>query len=132
MEYRGVALIIFYDKRKRILLQYRKDGLGKGEDWGFLGGTIEKGETPKQTLIREVREELNHELKEYGFIGKFIKTDNKRTSHIYVYISPLKDKLSRFKQLEGTRMRLFSLKEAHKLNMALGDNEVIQKLRGIL
>ncbi len=37
--------------------------------WGLVGGTIEKGETPEQTLIREVREESNMKVLKFTPIG---------------------------------------------------------------
>ena len=38
-------------------------GYGKFKDgWEFPGGKIEQGETPKQAVIREVREELDTEI----------------------------------------------------------------------
>jgi 8-oxo-dGTP diphosphatase len=58
MKTRNVALIIFYDKDKRILLQDRR-GISKlGAEWGFFGGEIENDETPEQAVVRETKEEL--------------------------------------------------------------------------
>ena len=45
---RKVALIVFYDKENKILLQDRRKISKRGEEWGFFGGGIEEGETPKQ------------------------------------------------------------------------------------
>lgn len=47
------AAAVIFDKNGRILLQRRVDN-GK---WGLLGGHIEIGETFRETVVREVKEE---------------------------------------------------------------------------
>ena len=54
----GAAAIIVNDK-KQILLQRRVDN----DKWGIPGGCQEIGETFEQTVIREVKEETNLDVK---------------------------------------------------------------------
>ncbi len=55
-----VAAIIKRDNQ--ILATQRGAGEFKG-GWEFPGGKIEEGETPENALIREIREELDTEIK---------------------------------------------------------------------
>jgi len=71
-----VAVIVFYDEKKRILLQYRAGLSRYGTEWGFFGGKIESGETPEQALVREIKEELDYDLKEYKFLCELARATN--------------------------------------------------------
>jgi mutator protein MutT len=144
MKTRKVAVIIFYDKDNRILLQDRR-GISKlGEEWGFFGGEIKEGETPEQAVVRETKEELGFELKEYKYIGEYsyeIEDSLKKRFVNFdfdvilckVFVAPLRNNLSKFKLKEGKDMKFFSLNEAEKLKMVSdGDIEIVRRLKKIL
>jgi len=144
MKIRRVAIIVFYDDKKRILLQDRR-GISKvGEEWGFFGGEIKEGETPEQAVVREAKEELGFNLKEYRCVGEYSYEIGEPLKKRFpnfdfdkvlckVLVSPLKDSLSKFKLQEGTGMKLFSLDEAEKLKMVCKEDiEMVRRLKKIL
>jgi ADP-ribose pyrophosphatase YjhB (NUDIX family) len=61
----GVAAVIFTDDR--VLLQ-RRDDTGR---WGLPGGGVEPGESVRQAVIREVREETGLEVEPVRLIGVY-------------------------------------------------------------
>lgn len=57
-----------FDKKKQIFATARGYGEFKGQ-WESPGGKVEDGETPQQALVREIKEELETEIKVGDLIG---------------------------------------------------------------
>ena len=56
------------DEKKQIFATARGYGEFKGQ-WEFPGGKVEAGETPQQALVREIKEELETDIKVGELIG---------------------------------------------------------------
>ena len=59
-----VAACALVDADGRVLLAQRPEGKPMAGLWEFPGGKVEDGETPEQSLIRELQEELGIVVKE--------------------------------------------------------------------
>ena len=53
-----VAACALIDADRRVLIAQRPEGKPMAGLWEFPGGKVEQGETPEETLIRELEEEL--------------------------------------------------------------------------
>jgi 8-oxo-dGTP pyrophosphatase MutT (NUDIX family) len=60
----GTAAIV-HDEAGRVLLERRRDG----GLWGPPAGAVEPGETPAQTIVREVREETGLRVEVTGIVA---------------------------------------------------------------
>ena len=58
-----VAAVALVDTDGRVLLAQRPEGKPLAGLWEFPGGKVEPDETPEETLLRELREEIGIETK---------------------------------------------------------------------
>ena len=129
---RNLALILLYDSKKRVLLQDRRIMSKYGEDWGYFGGKIEENETPAKAIHREIQEELEFNVKNPEYLGKYITNGfsiKKQEQHkIIQEVFVKKITMNQFKSMklhEGAGMKWFSLSEIKKLNMKPLDPKII-------
>jgi 8-oxo-dGTP diphosphatase len=59
-----VVAVALVDADRRVLIAQRPEGKTLAGLWEFPGGKIEAGERPEETLIRELAEELDIQVKE--------------------------------------------------------------------
>jgi 8-oxo-dGTP diphosphatase len=70
-----VAAIIINNENK-ILIAKRKASLKFGGLWEFPGGKVEKGEAYEDTAIRELKEEMDIDIKIVEYFGETISNAN--------------------------------------------------------
>lgn len=65
-----VAAIL--EKENKILIAKKREGKPLSGLWEFPGGKIEEGETPEESLIRELMEEMNIKVRVNEYVGESI------------------------------------------------------------
>lgn len=80
----GVAIALKNQNNKYYLVKQYRYALGT-EMYEFCAGKLEKGEDPKDAIIREAREELGYSLKNLRAFGYIVPTCGYSTEKIYLY-----------------------------------------------
>ena len=77
-----VVAAIIYNEENRFLMALKKAGKNLAGYWEFPGGKVEKGEDELVAIEREIKEELNLELKDILFIFRYQYLENGQTIDI--------------------------------------------------
>lgn len=116
-----IAAIILENDKGEFLLALRdnKPGIPFPNHWDLIGGHLEEGETPDEALVREVKEELNIELKDYSFYKKYECLTGDAYENIkYIYTGKINIPIEEITLLEGERPQFFSRNEIPNVKFA--------------
>lgn len=132
MDEKDFAVCLILNKKNEILLQKKDGGYpwfpGK---WCLFGGEIEKGEKPKETLERELKEELGYKVGKLKFLeireyeDKYEKKHRKGKQHVFHH--EYAGKISNISLKEGAGFAFFPYKELENLNIVDHELETIKK-----
>jgi 8-oxo-dGTP diphosphatase len=116
-----IAAIILENDKGQFLLALRdnKPGIPFPNHWDLIGGHVENGETPDQALVREFKEELDLDLKEYTFFKKFECFSGDAYPNIkYIYSGKINLPIEEITLLEGEKPQYFSREEIPNVKFA--------------
>jgi len=110
------ALIIYKDK---ILLFHRDNipTIPAPDAWSFPGGGIEKGETPEEAIVRELKEEIGHSPATLKFLFRQKKKDGKYNYLYGAFVDESEASLFKLGPGEGQEIAFFSLAEIDNLKL---------------
>jgi 8-oxo-dGTP diphosphatase len=116
-----IAAIILENDKGEFLLYLRdnKPGIPFPDHWDLIGGHVEEGETPEEALVREFKEELDLDLKEYAFYKKYECLTGDAYENIkYIYSGKINLPIEKVTLLEGVRPQYFSREEIPNVKFA--------------
>jgi 8-oxo-dGTP diphosphatase len=119
----AAAIII---KDKKIFCAQRKDFGETAKKWEFPGGKIEAGETPEQALLREIREELNTEIK----IDRFFMAVNHHYNSFYLTMHTFLCSVvtGNLELREHISSKWLPFNELYTLDWCPADDEILKRL----
>ena len=116
-----IAAIILENDKGEFLLYLRdnKPGIPFPDHWDLIGGHVEEGEIPEEALVREFKEELDLDLKEYAFYKKYECLTGDAYENIkYIYSGKINLPIEKVTLLEGVRPQYFSREEIPNVKFA--------------
>ncbi len=127
-----VSAMALVDADGRVLLAQRPPGKNMAGMWEFPGGKVEDGETPEQTIIREMREELGVEICETCFTPLTFVSHAYDTFHLVMYLYVCRKWEGIAQGKEGQALCWRRPPEMHELPMPPADTPLIVALRDFL
>lgn len=106
----------------RVLAAYRPD---PGGGWEFPGGKVEPGETDEQAAVRELREELDLEIKVGDALGPAVNISSEYQLHVYLATVVSGDPVLR----EHSELRWFAAAELDETGWLVPDRPFVRELR---
>ena len=108
--------ILFLNKKHEVLLFLRdkKKTILYPNKWDFLGGQLEKDETPEKCIVREMKEELEIDLDNFQLFTIEVFQDREE----YIFWKRVDFDISKLKLNEGQRLKWFKFKELKRTDIA--------------
>jgi len=116
-----IAAIIFENDLGELLLYLRdnKPGIPFPLHWDLIGGHVEEGETPEEALVREVKEELDFDLREFRFFRKYECPEGDVYPNVkYIYSGRINIHAGEITLYEGDHARYFRREEIRDVKFA--------------
>jgi 8-oxo-dGTP diphosphatase len=116
-----IAAIIFENDNEELLLYLRDNNpaIPFPDHWDLIGGHVEEGESPEEALVREVKEELDLDLKDYSFYKKYECLTGDAYENIkFIYTGRITIPLEEITLLEGVRPQYFKRSEIPGVRLA--------------
>lgn len=127
-----VAACALVDGDGRILLAQRPEGKTLAGLWEFPGGKVEPGETPEETLVRELQEELGIVTRVPCLAPLTFASHSYETFHLLMplYICRRYEGIAR--GLEGQAIKWVRVRELRDYPMPPADEPLIPFLQDLL
>lgn len=124
-------MVLLFDRFNRLLIYLRDDKpeIPFPNHWDFFGGHLEDGETPEQALVREVREEIGVDLKQWAFFKRYVCTEGDAYPNIkYMYWAKI-DKIAEELTLhEGQQLISIAPEQRRELRFANILGQILEDL----
>lgn len=121
-----VVAAVIQDDKGKILIAQRNLQKSQGGLWEFPGGKIEPNETKEEAIIREIKEEMDIEIKVERFIDQ--KIFNYPEKDINLIAMKCKKIKGEIKLIEHEDIKWVYKNELNNFNFAPADGFIVQAI----
>lgn len=125
-----ITTLCYMYQEDRVLMLYRnkkKEDVNKGK-WIGVGGKLEKGETPHQSILREIEEETGYLAKSCEFRGIVVFNYNDNPSE-YMHLYTCNDFTGELRACDEGELKWIKKDEVLDLNLWEGDRIFLKLLQ---
>lgn len=127
-----VVAIALINESRKILMQTRPLGKNMAGLWEFPGGKVETGETPEQAVVRELKEELNIEIKVENLSQSCFASEALGQKHLILLLYTAHRWTGDIIPKEGQQYDWYDIDALTQLDMPPADIPLVASLRKIL
>ncbi len=129
MSFIHVVVGVIINKDDQILIAKRASHQHQGDKWEFPGGKVEKSETPKEALRRELKEELGIDIQS---VNQLIEIKHQYTDKAVILdVYEIRDWQGEAEGREGQPLRWVNKLDLKHYNFPAANAEILNRL-GVL
>ena len=122
-----VAVGIVFNQKNQVLVGQRVVKDQYFEKWEFPGGKLEKGESAKQALIREFKEEVGIDVLQSNTFMQIAHDYPDR--QVRLYVQTIDDYAGQAKSQEGQALQWVDIQDLDALDFLQGNKVMIEALQ---
>lgn len=126
---RTVAAALIWDEQGRFMICQRPPHKARGLLWEFVGGKTEPGESPREALIRECKEELDVTVEPLDVFMELEHVYPDLTVELVLFNAVITD--GEVKMLEHNDIRWIKVREIDDYEFCPADVNILKKLKEI-
>ena len=109
--------VILVNTEGNILFLRRSDKVSRPHGWDLPGGGVDKGESPQNAALREVKEETGLEVSNLRILTTYLINTDKQDDLIIGYVADVEDEVVKIIGWEHEDSRWVSLDELGELDL---------------
>jgi 8-oxo-dGTP diphosphatase len=119
------ASIVFLNDREEVLLFLRDNDpkIPYPNMWDVPGGHVEDGETPEACIVREMKEEMDLDLRSFELFSEREFSDRIE----YTYWAKAHFAIDEIDLREGQRLQWFTRSQVRRTGLAYGFNQILEE-----